>query len=237
MMDTTKPRIAIIEDNADLREELTFFLQHKGYSIWNTDSAESFWKKLHRCPADIVLVDLGLPGEDGFSVVDYLTEMSGFGLIIITARGDQQDNIRGMNVGADLYLVKPVNFSKLASSIDALWQRMQQEDSAPQDVRQQDVTGSWQLVSTDYRLIAPDGDSLKLSQQEFTLLNILMLSPNQIFSKDALRKLMFRHEDDAETHRVDVILSRLRKKARDQNVDLPVRSIFGKGVVFVGAIK
>lgn len=237
MTNITKPRIAIIEDNADLREELTFFLQHKGYNVWSAGSAESFWKKLHRSPGDIVLVDLGLPGEDGFSVVDYLSEMEGFGLIIITARGDQQDNIRGMNLGADLYLVKPVNFSKLASSIDTLWQRMQKENSAPQAVRQKDVTGSWQLVSPDHRLIAPNGDSLKLSQQEYNLLNILMLSPNEVFSKEALRKLMFRHEDQPDTHRVDVILSRLRKKARSQNIDLPIRSIFGKGLVFVGAIK
>lgn len=237
MTDTTTPRIAIIEDNADLREELTFFLQHRGYNVWSAGSAESFWKKLHRSSADIVLVDLGLPGEDGFSVVDYLNEMAGFGLIIVTARGDQQDNIRGMNLGADLYLVKPVNFSKLASSIDTLWQRMQQESSVPQAVRQNDATGSWQLVSSDNRLIAPDGGSLKLSQQECNLLNILMLSSSEVFAKEALCKLMFRYEDGPDAHRVDVILSRLRKKARDQNVDLPIRSVFGKGLVFVGLIK
>lgn len=236
-MNTTKPRIAILEDNSDLREELTFFLQHKDYNVWSAGSAESFWKKLHRNPADIVLVDLGLPGEDGFSVVDYLNEITGFGLIIITARGGQQDNIRGLSLGADLYLVKPVNFSKLAASIDTLWQRMQQENAVSQEIRQKDVTGSWQLISTDQRLIAPNGDSLKLSQQEYNLLNILVLSPNQVFSKEALRSLMFRHEDRPDTHRVDVILSRLRKKARDQKIDLPIRSIFGKGVVFVGLIK
>ncbi|WP_312375740.1 response regulator transcription factor [Stutzerimonas nitrititolerans] len=237
MIDTTTPKIAIIEDNTDLREELAFFLQHKGYSVWSAGSAESFWKKLHRSPADIVLVDLGLPGEDGFSVVDYLNEMACFGLIIITARGDQHNNIRGINLGADLYLVKPVNFAKLASSIDTLWQRMQQESAGTQEIRQSDVTGSWQLVSFDNRVIAPDGDSLKLSQQEYNLLNILVLSPNEVFSKEALRSLMFRHEEQADTHRVDVILSRLRKKARDQSIDLPIRSIFGKGVVFVGVVK
>ncbi len=237
MKDATKPRIAIIEDNADLREELTFFLQHKGYNVWSAGSAESFWKKLHRSPADIVLVDLGLPGEDGYSVVAYLNEMNGYGLIIITARGDQQDNMRGINLGADLYLVKPVNFSKLASSIDALWQRMQQESSVLPEVRQKDVAGSWQLVSPDYQLIPSTGDALRLSQQEYNLLDVLMLSPNEVFSREALCKLMFRYEDHPDLHRVDVILSRLRKKARDQNVDLPIRSVFGKGVVFVGAIK
>lgn len=234
MMNTTKPRIAIIEDNADLREELTFFLQQKDYSVWSAGSAESFWKKLHLSPADIVLVDLGLPGECGFSIVDHLHEMTDYGVIIITARGGQQDNIRGVNLGADLYLVKPVNFSKLASSIDALWQRMQQERSALPKVRQKDITGRWQLANVEHRLITPDGDSLKLSKQESNLLNFLMLSPNEVFSKEALNKLMFRYEDGSDAHRVDVILSRLRKKARDQNVDLPVRSIFGKGVVFVG---
>ena len=237
-MNNTQPRIAMIEDNADLREELLFFLQHKGYNAWGVPSAEVFWKKLHRNPADIVLVDVGLPGEDGFSVVEYLHGLNCFGLIIVTARGQQQDKIRGLNLGADLFLVKPVNFSELEASIEALWQRIRQERSAPEVVqRQHEAAGRWQLTDPESCLISPEGTVLRLTPQEYELILVLGRASTEVFAKETLASLMFRHDEDPDTHRIDVILSRLRKKAKTANLSLPIRSIFGKGIVFVGALE
>ena len=113
-------RVAIIEDSADLLDELLAFLRHRGFDAWGVGSAEAFWRQLHRDPVDIVLIDIGLPGEDGFSVLDYLHEIGQFGLVVITARGHEQDRLQALNAGADLYLIKPVNFSDLAESIHAL---------------------------------------------------------------------------------------------------------------------
>lgn len=86
MTDTTA-QVAIIEDNEDLREEMIFFLRARNHAVWGVSSAEQFWKELHRHPVDIVLVDIGLPGEDGFSVLDYLRTLGGFGLVVTTAGG------------------------------------------------------------------------------------------------------------------------------------------------------
>ncbi|GEN26432.1 protein petR [Halovibrio variabilis] len=237
-MTTRQPTIAIIEDSSDLREELVFFLQHRSYNVWGADSAESFWKKLHRSPADIVLVDLGLPGEDGFSVVEYLVDLGNFGMIIVTARGQQPDKIRGLNLGADLYLVKPINFSELASTIQALWQRLQHEQESTGVTHQREHEGDhWRLIAGHHCLATPDGKTVQLSPQEYTLLSILGRSPSEIFAKEALLDLMFQYEETPELHRIDVILSRLRKKAKKHDISLPIRSIFGKGLVFVGQIK
>ena len=237
-MTSRQPTIAIIEDSSDLREELIFFLQHRGHTVWGADSAESFWKKLHRSPADIVLVDLGLPGEDGFSAVDYLADLGNFGIIIISARGQQADRIRGLNLGADLYLVKPVNFSELATTIQTLWQRMQSEREGTGVTHQPEHGGTqWRLVAGRQCLTSPNDKTMQLSPQEYTLLSILGRSPSEVFAKEALLDLMFQYEESPEPHRIDVILSRLRKKAKKHEISLPIRSIFGKGLVFVGQIK
>ncbi|MDR5886716.1 response regulator transcription factor [Vreelandella janggokensis] len=237
-MTSRQPTIAIIEDSTDLREELVFFLQHRGHNVWGTDSAESFWKKLHRRPADIVLVDLGLPGEDGFSVVDYLADLGNFGVIIVTARGQQADKLRGLNLGADLYLVKPINFSELATTLQTLWQRMAHERQGTDLTHQREqADAQWRLMAGDQCLATPDGNIIPLSPQEYTLLSILGRSPSEIFAKEALLDLMFPYDESPELHRLDVILSRLRKKAREHAISLPIRSIFGKGLVFVGQIK
>ena len=110
-------RVAIVEDSADLLDELLAFLRHRGFDAWGVRSAEAFWRQLHRDPVDIVLIDIGLPGEDGFSVLDYLHGIGHFGLVVITARGHEQDRLQALNAGADLYLIKPVNFSDLADDI------------------------------------------------------------------------------------------------------------------------
>ena len=237
-MTSREPTIAIIEDSSDLREELIFFLQHRGYNVWGADCAESFWKKLHRSPADIVLVDLGLPGEDGFSVVEYLADLGNFGMIIVTARGQQSDKLRGLNLGADLYLVKPINFSELATTLQTLWQRMQHEQVSAGVTHQREHDGTeWRLIAGHQCLATPNDTTVQLTPQEYKLLSILGRSPSEIFTKEALLDLMFQYEETPELHRIDVILSRLRKKAKQHNISLPIRSIFGKGLVFVGQIQ
>lgn len=175
-MTTSRLRVALIEDNEDLREELLFFLRHRGYGAWGVRSAEAFWKQLHRDPADVVLVDLGLPGEDGFSVVEYLNRMGGYGLVILTAHGGERQRLRGLNLGADLFLVKPVNFARLAESLEALGRRGREAEhgqaSAP--ALETTGTGAWRLDPGLSRLFDPEGASLVLSCQERALLEILL---------------------------------------------------------------
>lgn len=256
-MTEPKPRLAIIEDNQDLLEELIFFLEAKGHEVWGVNSAEAFWRELHGRPADIVLVDLGLPGENGFSVIEYLRRFSAFGLIVITARGSAEDKLKGLELGADLYLVKPVNFAQLVRDIEALWGRMQgamamsssDTSAIPAPAGTSAVTSSvtpepaaetpiprpqgWTLDAASHSLADPEGRGLKLTPQEYALLEILQGRPGEVHAKQALHDILFGDSDDTDTHRIDVILSRLRQKAAQAKIRLPIRTLFGRGLVFV----
>lgn len=123
-------RLAIIEDNADLLDELLAWLGYRGFEVWGARSAEAFWRQLHSHPVDIVLVDIGLPGEDGFSVLNYLHELGHYGLVVVSARGQQQDKLQALSLGADAYLIKPVNFAHLAETLTALGARLRQDRPA-----------------------------------------------------------------------------------------------------------
>ncbi|MGE4126059.1 MAG: response regulator transcription factor [Pusillimonas sp.] len=231
----TTARIAIIEDNDDLREELVFFLQSRGYPVWGKRNAEAFWKHLHLHPADIVLVDIGLPGEDGFSVVEYLKSLGRYGLIVLTARGGMHDRLRGLNLGADQYLVKPVNFADLAEQINALWTRMQL--NATPELSGADVITPqlWQLDNNRQELVSPDGIPLPLTRQEYKLVEMLHRHSDEICTKEMLHDFLFGYAEVPDTHRIDVVLNRLRSKARQISLRLPIRSIFGKGLVLVSS--
>lgn len=228
-------RVAIIEDSADLLDELQAFLRHRGFATWGVRSAEAFWRQLHADPVDIVLIDIGLPGEDGFSVLEYLHQLGQFGLIVITARGHQQDKLQALSLGADFYLIKPVNFSDLADTIHALGARRKEQQAvtpAPlARVAEPAVSSPWMLQAE--RLVAPSGQILPLTQQEYRLMELLMRNRNEVCSKVDLHAWLFTNEGEPELHRIDVVISRLRHKARLHGISLPIRAIFGKGLAFL----
>lgn len=231
-------RLAIIEDNPDLLDELLAWLGYRGFEVWGTRSAEAFWRQLHSHPVDIVLIDIGLPGEDGFSVLSYLYELGHYGLVVVSARGQQQDKLQALSLGADAYLIKPVNFAHLAETLTALGARLQQDRPAPQQPEMASAapapapaTGLWRLHED--KLISPDARTLELTQQEYRLVELLMRNRNEVCSKLDLHACLFAHESEPDLHRIDVVVSRLRHKARQQGIHLPVRAIFGKGLAFI----
>ncbi|EIY5123874.1 response regulator transcription factor [Klebsiella quasipneumoniae] len=231
-------RLAIIEDNPDLLDELLAWLGYRGFEVWGTRSAEAFWRQLHSHPVDIVLIDIGLPGEDGFSVLSYLHELGHYGLVVVSARGQQQDKLQALSLGADAYLIKPVNFVHLAETLTALGARLQQDRPAPQQPEMASAapapapaTGLWRLHED--KLISPDARALELTQQEYRLVELLMRNRNEVCSKLDLHACLFAHESEPDLHRIDVVVSRLRHKARQQGIHLPVRAIFGKGLAFI----
>lgn len=233
-------RLAIIEDNPDLLDELQAWLGYRGFEVWGTRSAEAFWRQLHSHPVDIVLIDIGLPGEDGFSVLSYLHELGHYGLVVVSARGQQQDKLQALSLGADAYLIKPVNFAHLAETLTALGARLQQDRPAPQQPEMASAapapapapaTGLWRLHED--KLISPDARTLELTQQEYRLVELLMRNRNEVCSKLDLHACLFAHESEPDLHRIDVVVSRLRHKARQQGIHLPVRAIFGKGLAFI----
>ena len=225
----TLARIAVVEDSVELQEELSFFLGARGHAVWGAGSAEAFWKQLHRDPVDIVLLDVGLPAEDGFSVLEYLRGLAAHGTIVMTALGDRQHQQRGLELGADAYLVKPVNFARLAGVIDQLWERMRRQPG-----RRPALPGHWNLAAGE--LWSPAGVSLSLTPQEQAVLEVLLRSTNEICDKGHLYQQLFGPGSVPDLHRIDVIISRLRSKARQKNLSLPIRTVFGKGFVFVDRI-
>ena len=216
-------RLAIIEDNADLLDELLAWLGYRGFEVWGTRSAEAFWRQLHSHPVDIVLVD-------------YLHELGHYGLVVVSARGQQQDKLQALSLGADAYLIKPVNFAHLAETLTALGARLRQDRPAAPPAEAIGTPpavspGSWRLQED--KLISPDARTLELTQQEYRLVELLMRNRNEVCSKLDLHACLFSHESEPDLHRIDVVVSRLRHKARQQGIHLPVRAIFGKGLAFI----
>lgn len=229
-MSNTKARIAILEDKSKLQEELILCLQSQGHTVWATSEVETFWKQLHFQPVDMAFVNIDIQEECGFSVIYHLKLLGNYDVIAISTHGHLQDKLHALSLGADAHLIKPINFSDLIHTIDALWHRKCSNEATSSPGSSYIPT----LWSLNRRLLtAPCGTQISITAQEYALLDILFRHNNAVFSKEHLCSILFGYDTNPDTHRIDVILSRIRTKARKQDVHLPVRAIFGKGIVFI----
>lgn len=233
-----KPHIGIVEDNEDLRENLEFFLRAKGYIVWSANRAESFTRQFCVARTDIALIDLTLPDEDGLELIARLGVRDHRGLIVLTARGDLETKLHAMQVGADHFLVKPVDLRELEVTIETTWRRIQAAaptaPNRPSDAARAD-TATWTFDPLDLILTSPTSGRLELSGTEATLVGVLSARPGELFRKDEILASVYPGEQISDFHRIEVVLNRLRQKARSQGIVLPIRSVFAKGLVFAAS--
>jgi len=120
-MEKSQPRVAVIEDDDDLRGNLIYFLNAYGYPAWGAESGEAFFQRLPADEIDVLVLDVGLPGEDGFAIAQRAAQLRTMAVIILSGRDTEHDRQTGLDSGADLYLVKPVDLRAIRASIDEVW--------------------------------------------------------------------------------------------------------------------
>lgn len=219
--------IAVVEDDEDIRGNVCRFLAKSGFRSWGAESAEDFYVQLLRRRADLVVVDIGLPGEDGLSLVRRLSEM-GVATVLMTARAELESRIQGLNSGALQYFVKPVDMEELVAGIRSQLRRLMLQITRPE------LEPSWRLDRACARLIAPNQLAVELTSRELELLDCLMAKQGALVTKQALTEAVGAKDADDGFHRVESQLTRLRRKTLEATqLALPVRSVFGRGLVFV----
>ena len=219
--------IAVVEDDEDIRGNVCRYLECSGFKAWGAESAEDFYVRLLRDRADLVVVDIGLPGEDGLSLVARLAAQ-GVPTVLMTASADLDSRIAGLDAGALQYFVKPVDMQELAAGV-----RSQLRHLAPRAGRA-DALAPWRLDQAASRLVAPNQRFVELTSRELELLGCLMVTQGALVTKLTLTQAMGAEEAEDGFHRIESQLTRLRRKTLETTgTALPVRAVFGKGLVFV----
>jgi DNA-binding response OmpR family regulator len=227
--------VAIVEDELILREEMAFQLQHMGFEVETFENAAQLYRRLAVVNFDSVILDIGLDGEDGLSICQYLREHDAhIGIVFATARGLREDRLLGLDNGADAYLIKPVDLDELV----LILRRLEQRASPPLAPATTPKTGNakvgdWCLDATTGFLTTPAGLGIRLSLSELQLLGNLMKKPEEISVHNELSRALGMMPEEFNKHRIEVILSRLREKVRrETGVNLPVLSKRGLGYMF-----
>ena len=250
---TPATHIAIVDDEPDITVLLANYLQSHGYRVTQLHHGRDLMALMPVDPPTLVLLDLGLPGEDGFVIARQLREHWHCGLVIVTGRGDAVDKIVGLEVGADDYVTKPFDLRELLARIKAVLRRVSPlsplsplsptsptSPVAPIDTdtttapRRSLYFAGWQLDIAARRLTSPQGHDVALSAGEFDLLCALANHAGRVLSRDFLLEHTRGREAGPFDRTIDVQVGRLRKKL-EADVDDPqlIKSVRSAGYILV----
>jgi DNA-binding response OmpR family regulator len=233
--------IAVVDDEADITRMLASYLQGHGYRITQLHDGRALMALMPSDPPALVLLDLGLPGEDGFSIARQLREHWRCGLVIVTGRGDAVDKVVGLEVGADDYVTKPFDLRELLARIKAVLRRMAPAEPAPQAERAGTTQlgfAGWTLDTAARRLLDATGQEVGLTTGEFDLLCAFLHHPGRVLSRDFLLEQTRGRPAAAFDRTIDVQVGRLRKKleldAEDPQI---IKSVRGAGYILVPSVR
>lgn len=204
-------KILFVEDDPMIGESTQILLQHEGYAVDWVRSGLAAMDALARHTYQLVLLDLGLPELEGMEVLrrirhDSMHSDSQIGVLIITARDSLKDRVRGLNQGADDYLVKPYEFEELIARINALLRR-----SSPAVVQDCYQIAGIRLYPATHRIFKQQQE-IELSNKEWAILEPMMMHPGQIFSKSHLEQKLYDWQSDVSSNTIEVYIHHLRQK-------------------------
>ncbi len=221
--------ILIIDDDEKLNRLLTDFLGEFGFITLTATHPEDGLKKLNQKSPDLVILDVMLPGMDGFEVCKTIRQQSLVPIIMLTARGELSDKVVGLELGADDYLPKPFEPRELVARIHSVLRRTQKVDKTrPQSFDRLHIDFSRHIVKLD-------GDIVDLTTNEFAALALLAGKPGKVFNRDEILQELRGIDCDAFNRSVDITMSRLRQKLNDDaKSPVFIKTVWGTGYVFIG---
>ncbi|MCF6254245.1 MAG: phosphate regulon transcriptional regulator PhoB [Thiomicrorhabdus sp.] len=222
--------ILIVEDEAAIRDMLNFTLSSAGYNVIEAKNGEQAWKVLNDSVPACMLLDWMLPGVSGVNLVERIRKHERFAsmpVIMLTARGEENDQVQGFEAGADDYVIKPFSPRALVARIKALLRR-EHSESSPVEVL---VQGDLKLDLGSYRFTIA-GQEVKLGPTEFKLMQFFMSRPNRVFSRLQLLDRVWGEQVVVEDRTVDVHIRRLRKILETVQRAEVIQTVRGAGYRF-----
>jgi two-component system phosphate regulon response regulator OmpR len=235
----TSGRVLIVDDDPAVRDMLVEYLSSHGYDVAQADGGPAMRAALEHSVPDVVLLDIGLPGEDGLSLARYLRERYELGIVMVTGAGEVVDRIVGLEMGADDYIAKPFDPRELRARLKSVMRRTQGRGAgapAPAAAAVPDgrlAVGRCLLDLKSHQLYERDGVEVPLTSMEYELLRVFAEHPNQVLSRDRLLTLTRNREWEPFDRSIDIRIARLRRKIEeDPENPRTIRTVRGAGYMF-----
>jgi two-component system phosphate regulon response regulator OmpR len=236
----TEPRVIVVDDEPEVRAMVADYLARHGFRVAAAENGAAMRAALAAGPAAVVLLDVTMPGEDGFTLARELRARGGTGIIMLTANGALADRVSGLEAGADDYIVKPFAPRELLARVRSLMRRMASRavPAAGPAAAPQRPAAVWRFgrftLDRDARVLIDEaGRRVALTVMEYDLLRIFAESPNAVLSREALLARAHNKEMGLFDRSLDMRITRLRRKI-EANPEMPqlIRTVRGEGYIF-----
>jgi DNA-binding response OmpR family regulator len=219
-------RVLLIEDYEPLRESVARGLREAGFAVDATGDGREGLAYTSTCDYDVIVLDLMLPGVDGLTILQQLRERRNpVHVLVLTAKGTLADRVRGLNLGADDYLVKPFAFEELVARVSALVRRKYQAKSPV--IRAADLE-----IDTSSRTVRRGGRVVALTSREYAVLELLARRANQVVSRDEIWDRIYDFDAGPHSNVIDVFIASLRRKLEQDGLPRLIHTRRGLGYAF-----
>ncbi|HET8802411.1 MAG TPA: response regulator transcription factor [Marinobacter sp.] len=233
-MTDTKASLLVVDDDAAIRELLHEHLSRVGYSVRTAADGDAMRRQLEAACADLIVLDVMMPGDDGFTLCREIREHSRVPIIMLTASSDETDRVVGLELGADDYLAKPFSARELQARVKALLRRARfTRADNPRYV----LFDRWRLDTLAHELVSEAGERASLSGADFALLQLFLSHPNEVLDRDTISGVTRGRESMPLDRVVDVAVSRLRQRLGDQGRDPKlIKTVRGSGYLLAATV-
>ena len=219
-------RVLVIDDDADIRGLVTELLERAGLSVEQAEDGRSGLRALHKTPPDLVVLDVSMPDLDGWQTLERIRDLSEVPVLMLTARGDELERVRGLQAGADDYVVKPFGRQELLARVQALLRRAGREASQQKEHYLDDRL----TIDFAQRAVSFDGEAVSLTPLEFRLLAAFVRHPRQVLSREQLLELVWGDAYGVSGDQVKLYVGYLRRKlAPEDPAGAPIETVRGFG--------
>ncbi|MDN5351717.1 MAG: hypothetical protein PWQ12_636 [Clostridiales bacterium] len=222
-------KIFVIDDDENIRELISLYLKKEGYIVETYESGEAGIEAIKASAPDLVLLDIMMPGMDGYDTLKEIRKLGQVPVIMVTAKDETFDKVLGLELGADDYIVKPFEPKELTARVKAVTRRFQNTEKPEAEgiVSVPNLT----INMTDYN-VTYFGDVIELPPKEIELLNYLVSHPNRVFTREQLLDHIWGYDFFGETRTVDVHIKRLREKFDRSDNGWEIKTVWGVGYKF-----
>ncbi|HJT97239.1 MAG TPA: response regulator [Rhodanobacteraceae bacterium] len=229
--------LLVVDDDPDIVQLIARYLSMHGFRITSAADGNAMREAIAREPVDLVLLDLGLPGEDGLELTRYLRQHWRGPIIIVTGRGESVDRVVGLELGADDYVTKPFDLRELLARVRSVLRRTSERAPASAETGAAFAFAGFRLDPRSRELRDPCGATVDLTTGEYALLKLLVEHPNRVLSRDDLMSWMHGRDAGPYDRAIDVQIGRLRRKIEaDPAEPALIKSVRGAGYLFAAKV-
>jgi DNA-binding response OmpR family regulator len=224
-----KPYILVVDDDPNISRLVTLYLEREGYEVKTAARGDDAVNEFTRLPPDMMLLDVMLPGMDGYQVLKSVRKSSAIPVIMLTARDETFDKVLGLELGADDYITKPFDAKELVARVKAVLRRTQ----GGEEEKKNDLSFPGLTVSLAEYAVYYEGKRIEMPPKELEVFYFLASSPNQVFTREQLLKQVWGFDFFGDSRTVDVHIKRLREKLTDsEKYGWSIHTVRGVGYKF-----